>query len=569
MRYLALVADFDNTLATDSVVSDSTQEALARLRASGRRLVIATGRILEDLLDRWPAAAEADCIVAENGGIVYEPSARETIVLGEPVPEELLALLKERGVRRLEAGKTLIGTAAADAEKVVDAVRQLGLELQLVFNRQALMVVPTGVNKASGVKHALRRLGMSPHEAVAIGDAENDHSFLQIAECAVAVSNAVDSVKKRADIVTKAPAGAGVAELIDQIVTDDLEPLDVRLEHHHVALGERLDGTSAWVPPYGRNILVVGPSGSGKSTFVTGFLERLAERFYQVCVIDPEGDYATVQTMVTLGDSNRVPTVDEALAVLRDPDTHLNLDLLGVPLGDRPRYFGDLYPALQTMRSRTGRPHWIVVDEAHHVLPSTSGLSERVVPRRMGETVLVTVHPKELAREVLPLIDVVVAVGVEADRTLDEFALAAGRPPVRVDSSILGTGDVVCWFVHGGQDPFPMKVLRGQAERIRHRRKYAEGDLRHKSFFFKGPDGRLNLKAQNLALFCQLAEGVDADTWMFHLRRGDYSKWFGVSVKNPDLAAAVRQIERDPHAEPHATRAAVRQEIEARYTLPA
>jgi len=568
MRYLALVADFDNTLATQGAVSDSTQEALARLRASGRRLVVATGRILEDLLELWPPAAEADCIVAETAGIVYEPSARETIVLGEPAPEELAALLKERGVR-MGIGRTLIGTSAADAEKVVDAVRRLGLELQLVFNRESLMVVPAGINKASGVKHALRRLGMSPHEAVAVGDAENDHSFLRIAECSVAVANAVDSVKKTADFVTKSPAGAGVTELIDQIVADDLEPLDVRLEHHHVALGERLDGTAVWVPPYGRNVLVAGPSGSGKSTFVTGFLERLAERLYQVCVIDPEGDYATVPTLVTLGDVNRVPTVDEALAVLRDPDTHLNLDLLGVPLGDRPRYFGDLLAALQTMRSRTGRPHWIIVDEAHHVLPSASGLSERVVPRRLGETVLITVHPRELAREVLPLIDVVIAVGVEADRTLDDFALSAGRPPVRVDSETLGAGDVVCWFVHGGQDPFPMKVLRGQAERIRHRRKYAEGDLRHKSFFFRGRAGRLNLKAQNLALFCQLADGVDEDTWMFHLQRGDYSKWFGVSVKNPDLAAAVREIERDPNAAPAATRAAVRREIEARYTLPA
>lgn len=570
MRYLALVADFDNTLAADGAVSESTEEAISRLKASGRRFIIATGRLLDDLLAKWPRASIADCIVAENGGLIYEPSARETILLAEPVPSALVdALRAANGEHRLEVGRTIVGTDAERAADVIQVVRGLGLELQLVFNRQALMILPGGVNKALGVKFALRRLGMSPHEAVGIGDAENDHSFLKLSECSAAVANAVPALKERVDIVTERPAGDGVAELIDSLVSEDLESFDNRLSHHHVALGERLDGTTVWVPPYGRNVLVAGPSGSGKSTFVTGFMERLTEQFYQLCIVDPEGDYATLQLAVTLGDTKRVPTVDEALAVLRDPDTHLNLDLLGVPLADRPRYLADLAAALQNMRVRTGRPHWIVIDEAHHVLPAGSGLSESVLPRRLGETVLVTVRPSELARQILPLIDVVVAVGVNADRTLDEFCLAAGRSPTRWDAVAAGQGDVVCWFVHGGQDPFPMKVLRGQSERLRHRRKYAEGDLGYKSFVFRGPHGSLKLKAQNLALFCQIAEGVDDATWQYHLRNGDYSHWFGKAVKNPELAAVVKDIERQADLAPARSRELVRAEIEARYTLPA
>jgi hypothetical protein len=49
---------------------------------------------------------------------------------------------------------------------------------------------------------------------------------------------------------------------------------------------------------------------------------------------------------------------------------------------------------------------------------------------------------------------------------------------------------------------------------------------RDKSFYFRGPAGNLNLRAQNLVLFNQMAEGVDDETWLYHLRRGDHSRWF-------------------------------------------
>ena len=63
-----------------------------------------------------------------------------------------------------------------------------------MFNKDAVMVLPAGVNKATGLDYALRKLGLSFHETVGIGDAENDHAFLQRCECAVAVSNAVPSI---------------------------------------------------------------------------------------------------------------------------------------------------------------------------------------------------------------------------------------------------------------------------------------------------------------------------------------------------------------------------------------
>jgi HAD superfamily hydrolase (TIGR01484 family) len=564
MRYLALVADYDGTLATNGHVAPATREALARLRESGRRAILVTGRRLDDLLRLFGDVDCFDCVVAENGAVAYDPSLRERQLLAERIPDRFVSALRERGVSPLEVGQVIVATHEPHRASVLECIRESGLELQVIFNRQAVMVLPAGVNKATGMKFALRRLGLSQHEAVAIGDAENDHSFLRLSECPVAVANAVDAVRRTAAFVTSGEAGDGVRELIDQILANDLDFLDARLSRHHVALGTRFDDTTAWVPPYGRNILVAGPSGSGKSTFATGLIERIAEQMYQVCVVDPEGDYVNLQTLVTIGDQLHAPGVAEVMAVLRDPEVHANADLLGIALADRPAYFAELFMHLQGMRLRTGRPHWIVIDEAHHLMPREWGHA----PPRLGETVLLTVHPDRLAPAVLEMIDVVIAVGSGAEQTFREFARPLGRAAPVLPSVEPEQDVVTCWFVASGQDPFPMRVIRGHAERIRHRRKYAEGDVRYHSFYFRGPEGRHNLRAQNLNIFCQIADGIDEGTWTFHLGRHDYSRWIREVIKNRELAAAVEDIEGRSDLDASQSRFLVRAAIEARYTLP-
>lgn len=564
MRYLALATDYDNTLAANGRIAGATRAALERLRASGRRAILVTGRRLDDLLRVCECSDLFDYIIAENGAVLYAAQARDITLLADPPPEQFIAALRRRGVQPLEVGRVIVATHAPQETQVIETIRELGLELQVIFNREAVMVLPAGINKASGTKIALRHLGMSPHEMVAIGDAENDHSFLRLAECPVAVANAVDSIKAIAAFVTAGSAGDGVIELIDELIANDLGPIDTQLMRRHVALGTRLDGTTVWLPPYGNNVLVAGPSGSGKSTFASGLIERFAEQLYQLCVIDPEGDYVNLQTLVTIGDPHRAPGIAEIMAVLRDPDVHANANLLGIALADRPAYFADLLPHLRAMRVRTGRPHWLLVDEAHHLLPRLWGH----VPQRLSESVLVTVHADRLAPSILAWIDVVIAVGQAPDKTLREFAAASERPPAELPASHAEKDQVACWFVHSGEDPFPMRVIPAQAERIRHHRKYAEGDVRYNSFYFRGPTGRHNLKAQNLNVFCQIAEGIGEETWMFHLRRNDYSRWMRDVIKNRDLAAAVEDIERRLDLSPVQTRALVRAAVEARYTLP-
>lgn len=567
MRYLALAADYDGTAASDDKLSDAAALAFERLRISGRRVLLVTGRRVVDLLRVCPRIALFDLVVAENGAVIYDPHRREEIPLATALPAAFAERLRSRGVAPLEVGTVLVATRDPHGTIVLEVIRELGLEVQVIFNRSEIMALPPGVNKATGLDVALRKLGFSRHEVVAICDAQNDHSLLEYCECAVAVENAVPSIRAAADMVTRGVNGTGVAELADELIANDLGRLEGKLARHQVLVGRRADGAEVRVPPYGRNFLIAGPSGSGKSTMTAGLVERLIDQAYQVCIIDPEGDYSTLHAVVCLGNQQRAPSVNEVLSILEDPSINLSVNLVGMPAEDRPFFLGQLIPGLQALRARTGRPHWIVLDEAHHMLPQTWGHVSRL-PYRLAETILVTVHPDHVAPAVLAPIDVVFAVGEAPEQTLERFASVAGQHLTLPQGLAYQPGSVVAWFVRDSLLPFSMQPQPSRAERIRHFRKYAEGNLRYHSFYFRGPDGRNNLKAQNLAVFSQIAEGIDELTWMFHLRRHDYSRWFREAIKDAWLADQAERIEQRTDITPSQTRLLIRNLISARYTLP-
>lgn len=568
MRYLTLVADYDGTLADHDRISDATALALERLRASGRRVIMVTGRRLNDLLTVCTCPKLFDLIVAENGAVVYEPSTRKETVLGNPPSKALLQALRARSVTPLEVGQVIVATLEPQRAAVQDVVWALGLETQVIGNRSAVMLLPAGINKASGLEYALRKLGLSRHEAVGIGDAENDHSFLDACECAVAVANATASLKENVVFVTSSANGGGVRELIEDLIEDDLERVQEQIARNQLLLGHRLDGSAVRIAPYGCNILIAGPSGCGKSTLAAGLIERLVEKDYQVCIVDPEGDYGTLQALVALGNQWRAPSVGEILAILEDPKVNLSINLLGIPLADRPDFLAQLMPHVQALRTRSGRPHWLVLDEAHHMLPDSGGPADSALPRHLGETLLITVHPEHISPESLSTVDVVIAIGQAPETTLENFARATRQELVWPEALTYAPEQVVVWFARAGQAPFAMRPEPGRAERIRHRRKYAEGDLRWNSFYFRGPEGRSNLKAQNLAVFSHLAQGIDEETWMFHLRRGDYSRWFRHSIRDAQLAEDAERVEHRPDLAAWQTRQLICELIHARYTLP-
>jgi hydroxymethylpyrimidine pyrophosphatase-like HAD family hydrolase len=571
MRYVALATDFDGTLAHDGRVDAPTIEALKRLAASGRTLVLVTGRTLDDLRRVFDATDLFDRLVVENGAVLHRPSTGETRVLGAPPPPQFVAELERRGVAPLAVGASIVATWHPNEQTVLEVIRELGLELQVIFNKGAAMVLPAGTNKASGLAEALADLGLSAHNTVAIGDAENDHALLDLAECSVAVANAVPMLKARADLVTRGDHGAGVIELVDRLIEDDLHEVITRRDERLLVLGTRPDGRRVQVPPAGLNILISGTSGSGKSTFATGVLERLMAQHYQCCVIDPEGDYAEVGEAIPFGSPKNPPDISAILTALEQPATSVLVNLLGVKLEDRPEFFASLLLRLHETRARSGRPHWILVDEAHHLLPADWQPAPQLVTEGMTSMIFVTVHPEQLAATLLPRMDVVVAVGDAPFERIARVAAASGEVLTPDGPVTLESGDTLAWLRQSGEPPFRLRVERSVAERRRHLRKYAEGELGpDRSFYFRGPDGKLNLRAQNLVLFAQLGDGVDDATWQYHLARGDYSRWIRGSIKDDDLATEVQAVEAIAGStDPVTTRRQVREAIDKRYTLPA
>jgi len=579
MRYHALACDYDGTIAEGGVVAPATRDALARLRASGRRVVLVTGRRLDNLERVCPDWSIFDAIVAENGAVYLRPPAREPRLLGPPPPEALLRRLEARGVTPLAPGEVIVATSEPFEVEVLEAIRELGLELHVIFNKGAVMVLPSGINKATGLDVALDDLGLSAHNVVGVGDAENDHAFLARCGLAVAVADALPSLKEAADVVTGGAAGAGVVEIVEALLADDGAGLAARGERHEIAIGKRPDDTTLAVPAQGGAILIAGTSGGGKSTVVTAFLERLADQRYQYCVIDPEGDYEGIATgaagaAVGLGAPKRAPTIEEVTSALTAPDRNVVVNLLGLEMDERPRFCAVLLPRLVEMRARSGRPHWIVIDEAHHVLPRDWQATDAAVPDVVRGLVLVTVHPQHVSSAIMNGVSLVLAVGRAAAETLRAAAEAMSVAPPDVGDADMEAGEVLAWDPRGGVPPVRVRAFPARSEHKRHVRKYAEGELGpDASFYFRGPDGRLNLRAQNLSLFLQVGEGVDDATWLYHLRQGDYARWISKAMKDAELARDIAAVEEAARAtsglSAAESRARIRAAIEARYTASA
>lgn len=566
MRFVALATDYDGTLAHDGVVPARGVEALERVRASGRKLVLVTGRELDELLAIFPEIDRFDCVVAENGALLHFPATGEREVLGEAPPPGFVEALRARNVP-LSVGASIVATVEPHETAVLETIRDLGLELQVIFNKGAVMVLPSSVNKATGLAHALTHLGLSMHNVAAIGDAENDHALLQAAEYGVAVANAIPSLKDVADRASELPRTDAVIELIEDILAHDLR--QASSQRHRVLLGHTAAGAAVQIDAYARGLLVAGTSGSGKSTLATGVLERLREQGYQFCVIDPEGDYADFDAGIVFGNGDRAPAPEEVLTALEKPDANAIVNLIALPLTDRPAFFLDLLPRLHALRARTGRPHWILVDETHHLLPRDFDAAPVILAQEPSAMLYVTVHPDSIAPAVSKSVDAVAVLGEAPRQSLAAVAAAAGVPPPAAGDATLPSGQAMFWRV--GEPAATQFTSAGQrSQRRRHRRKYAEGELaEERSFWFRGPHGRLKLRAQNLVTFLEIGDGVDDETWQHHLRAHDYSHWMREFIKDPELAEEVVQVEDDAALDAAQSRRRVREAVERRYTLPA
>jgi HAD superfamily hydrolase (TIGR01484 family) len=209
--------DYDETLADEGSVHPLSLEALRKLKSSGRKILLVTGRIMSYLLTVFPDIAIFDLVVAENGGTIYHPGKTDEKMLTTPPAGELVAALEKAKVP-FSIGRTIVASHVPYEKTILQMIRDLGIEYQIIFNKGSIMMLPSGVNKASGLTAALSQLEIPAKDAVGIGDGENDHAFLTLCGTSVAVNNAVESLKSKVHWVTKNPNGAGVREAIERIL---------------------------------------------------------------------------------------------------------------------------------------------------------------------------------------------------------------------------------------------------------------------------------------------------------------------------------------------------------------
>lgn len=432
MRYHALATDYDGTIARHGAVSASTVDALARFKESGRKLLLVTGRELPDLFSVFPQYNIFDRIVAENGALLYRPDTREEHLLSEAPPRAFADQLRQRGVSPLSVGHVIVATTEPNESVVLQTIRELGLELQVIFNKGAVMVLPSGVNKATGLTAALKELGLSPRNTIGVGDAENDHAFLDLCECSAAVANALPALKQRADLVLTRSHGDGVSELTDETVANDLQAMESKMTRHQIRIGSVAED-DVRLSPYSSALLVTGDERRSAAA-LTGLLERLAARCYQVCMIDPAGAAASLQTAVAFALKGEPLVLDPVIGALRGPQDNVVINLSTAREAERAAILTKLFSEVRVLRSRFGRPHWIVIRNADQLFHEPASFQGIAWPESTG-LLLHAQRPGQVPRDLLMAVTSVLAVGEQPARLLREFSSALKCPEPSVSLS--------------------------------------------------------------------------------------------------------------------------------------
>ncbi len=524
--YFQVVAlDLDGTLTSDGSLCTEVLRAVDEARDRGLRTVLATGRIREEMLADHPDVERCfDGLVLENGALVGPPDDLHPVA--PPVEQALADRLAAAGVPH-RCGRCILALSGAHTGLVTQAIADLGLDCQLMHNRAELMVLPAGVSKGTGLRSLLELWGVSAHNTICAGDAENDLALLEVAEVGVAVADATASLRAHADIVLDAPGGRGVVELLAGPVVDGTTA--VHAARRRVRIGEAPDGSVVTVPGAQATIVVCGGSGAGKSRLAGLLVERWHAAGYTVLVVDPEGDHvglARLPGMIALSPASP-PDIAEIVAMLRQDHLSVVLDLSGLDPTTTEPYLRQLGIAVGTSRSVYGLPHWVVVDEAHGPLRDLGALAAAFRVSERGHC-LVTFQPDRLWTPALTTADVVLT--------------ALCRPATvgrRVGAATAG------YRLAGGVDSVFVLDDRVTAH-TRHGHKYVAVQVPpSRRFLFRRASGDVVRAAGSLPEFVAGLAEVDDESIRHHGLRGDFSRWLVGVVQDPDLAAIVGAVEND------------------------
>ena len=544
--FRAVAIDYDGTLA-DGQVKPDTLAALAETRARQIRVILVTGRIMSELQAVFPGALDhVDAIVAENGAVLVTQAGVH--LLAAPVGRAVSAGLVARGVAH-RSGQVLVACAAANEPAALEVIRELGLDCRLVRNRGELMILPAGVTKGTGLTEALDDMGLSRHNAIGVGDGENDHTLLDACEVGIAVANAVDAIRSYADVVLSLPDGQGVAELLRGPLLAGRDYVHPR--RRQLILGTDDLGETLLLPASQLNIAIYGGTGSGKSYLAGLILEQLVQLGYSMIVFDPEGDHRGLGELhgvfVTGGQEDRLVDPADVVRLLRNGYSSVVIDASHLDADDQASYAARLAGEIEAHRVATGLPQWVVMDEAHGPVGRTGTARSMFNPAAKGY-LLITWKPEELSADALASLDAVLALGSPCpDNTfVDLTAAVAGMP--RADIARLLDGPpgraVLAWRQHPRQ-PVAFTIGTRVTSHLRHEHKYDQAGVEpaHRFHFRTEPGTPTGAVAANLnELEAELA-GCDEGVLRHHCPSHDLSHWVADVFHDRPLAANLAAAE--------------------------
>jgi len=552
--------DFDGTLADEGQVDPATWEMLRNTRIAGMVHILVTGRTLDSIIGTGPFGELFEAIVAENGAVVHFPKRNKVVLPFGTLHPNLLQQWHALAIP-LEWGMAIASTVTPHDEAVLRTLRDSRASATVTYNRNAVMILPAGATKGAGLLYALEELGYSAHNVVACGDAENDHSLFEVAELGVAVANATPDLRRAADAVLPLPAGAGVRTLLADLL-DGRTPAHRPRPERSLVLGNRASGSSVELDSFAvveTNLGILGSSGSGKSWLAGLVAEELMKQRYQVCIIDPEGDYralgASPRTMLLGGAETPLPSVASVLNVAEWNNVSLVLDLSMYELERRYGYLCDFLRALHGLRARRGRPHYFLLDEIQNFCPPQGGdLTELLLDAmQWGGFGLVSYRPSLVARPLLERLDQLLITRLGLPEEIDTLApwlahLRNGHEAVESLPSLPRGQAYLCTNLRQPSAALRAGLVRfrvgGRAiPHVRHLHKYLRTPLpEQKRFHFRTPHGQFLGMAASLWEFRERLVNLPVDSLRFHMGRGDFARWISGALNDEELARRVNEV---------------------------
>ena len=547
MKLAAVAIDYDGTIAVDGVFDPDVRSAIAQLRLHGIAVVLVTGRRLTDLKRVAGNLGCFSAVVAENGAVLFFPESGRHAIIGHAPNPRLVDALNQRGIETA-IGDSVIETDARHAASVLDVIRALEQPQILAFNRGRLMVLAPGIAKSIGLARVLSTLRLSIHNTIGIGDAENDHDLLDACEVGVAVAWGSPALRVVADEVIAGTGPTAVATFLRGL-TRQMRLSSKQMGRRRLLLGHQHDGEPLHLAIRGRTVLIAGEPGSGKSWLAGLLCEQLILQGYCLCILDPEGDYRSLEALpgvVVMGGDDPPPRARELTQALRYPDTSVIIDLSRLSHPDKEEYLHELLPLLATLRRQSGLPHKILIDEAHYYLGDSRG--RHLVDPELAGYILVSYRVSGIDRAVCGPGDTVVIVTRESDPKEQAALRAMCQDIAAVPDGMFHDLSLSEAALLPGAEESHGSVRRFQiaprlTSHVRHRTKYLDMPIADPLAFVFTGNGAPGPRARTLKDFVELLARLPDSDLLPHLRRHDFSRWLEHVFRDCPLATHVKAIE--------------------------